>query len=108
MTSPTLPLKLARNQAMEPKPDVFSSSSRDSYKTRGFLVGFYKEQKGGHKIVFHSPAQMEDLERWFFDTIISDLLSTPPVLLIVDQTQETKFARLSGLLGYFFQDPRFA
>jgi hypothetical protein len=72
------------------------------------LPGFYQKQKGANKIVFHSPAQMEDLERWFFDTIISDLLSTPPVLLIVDQTQETKFARLSGLLGYFSQDPRFA
>lgn len=71
------------------------------------LPGFYQDQRGTNKIVFHTPAQMGDLERWFFDTIISDLLSAPPVLLIVDQTQETIFARISGLLGYFSQDPRF-
>jgi hypothetical protein len=71
------------------------------------LPGFYHDQLETNKIVFHSPAQMENLERWFFDTIISDLLSAPPVLLIVDQTQLTTFAQQFNILGYLSQDPRF-
>ncbi|MFI5330656.1 MAG: hypothetical protein ACHQ2F_06430 [Desulfobaccales bacterium] len=74
------------------------------------LPGFYcNTSDGDRKISYHHPDSMSAAERFFLDTVITDLQTYPPKLLLVDQSEyKMGFGRLNfNFLDYFSNDPRF-
>jgi hypothetical protein len=74
------------------------------------LPGFYcNPSNGSDEISYHPPDTMSPEERFFLDTIISDLRINPPKLLLVDQSKyKIGFGKLNfNFLDYFCNDPRF-
>jgi hypothetical protein len=59
--------------------------------------------------LYHTPNQMDDIERFLFQAVISDMAKEPPALLIVESSPsklgfgQTKF----DYIDYFSQDARF-
>lgn len=72
------------------------------------LPGAYPEYTPGSRVQYHPLDSMPPAERYMFDSVIADLVRTPPAILIVDRIPPGY--RLLGFdyLTYFGRDPRFA
>jgi hypothetical protein len=74
------------------------------------LPGFYHQEISSQKIVnYHSSESSGPFEKFLVNTVVADLVNTPPKLLIVDQS---KFKIGLGsvefdFIDYFSQDERF-
>jgi hypothetical protein len=68
------------------------------------LPGIYKAKKAG----LLPPKQISTLEYWLTDTVVTDLVRTPPKLLIVDRNRFRIGLgnEIFDFLGYFGRDPR--
>jgi hypothetical protein len=68
------------------------------------LPGIYK----ANRAALLPPEQLASLERWLIDTVVTDLVRTPPKLLMVDRSQYKIGLGFEDfdLLGYFGRDSR--
>lgn len=77
-----------------------------------FLAGLYERELAGDivPIPFRAPDSMPPVERVFFDEVVSDLVRTPPDLLIIEIAVNHAPAgrRALDLQSYYGQDPRIA
>jgi hypothetical protein len=76
-----------------------------------FLPALYAEYYADRPTTgYHPMAAMSQTERFLFDSVVDDLLTDPPALLFVDES-ERKGAfnwQRFDYLGYYSRDPRFA
>jgi hypothetical protein len=75
------------------------------------IPGIYrsKKQPVNHPF-YHTPENMDGVEKWFFEIVISDLTNHPPTLLVVDRAQKKRYLgdRKFDFIEYFAQDARFS
>jgi hypothetical protein len=62
------------------------------------------------KFPYHKRSEMDGLERWFVDAVISDMVRSQPVLVICDCSQKKQgFGKTTfDYIEYFLKDQRFA
>lgn len=77
-----------------------------------FLPGFYEQARNvaGGVFSYHSRAQMDTLEKQFFDGVLEDLIANHPVLMVRDTSAwHQGFGRTRfDFLEYYGQDQRFS
>ena len=77
-----------------------------------FLPGLYAEElsKGTADVRFRALAEMDTLERKYYEHVIADLCSTPPRILLVEPPPASVRGGFGSidLLAYYGQDRRFA
>lgn len=67
------------------------------------LPGFYYDQRYSKKVIYHSINKMIPEEKFVFETVISDLISNPPTLFVIDRSKFTyNFTKVNfDFLEYF-------
>jgi hypothetical protein len=77
-----------------------------------FLPGFYEDapMRPDGAVAPRSPGQMPELERRFYEEIVSDLCAQPPGVLLIETSMPRAPAsrRVLDLAAYYGQDSRFA
>jgi hypothetical protein len=111
-------LPLVKEQARGKPIYIFSTNVRPAFPLVNYagaswpyrfhslwpLPGIYRAQKAG----LLPPEQIAALERWLIDTVVADLVRTPPKLLMVDRSRYKIGLGYEDFdfLGYFGRDPR--
>lgn len=107
------PILLLSSSVFPAFPLVNYSGARWSsrFNCLWFLPRIYSDVSSSEReFPYHSKDEIDVIERFLVDAVISDIMKSPPVLLIVDCSPikqgfwKTEF----DYIEYFLQDPRFA